>query len=149
MALGLTLTGCDLTQIKKADNDTAQPATAATVVGVWRTDIPVTTTNPPTDIKVTMQVLAEGSMLLSQRVATGQPSPYDFVEIAKENWTWKVENGNMISVKTTCEYKDPATMQPTGETDCRVPLTQTAAINVKGNAWTVVQSGQPVIFRKD
>ncbi len=149
MALGLTLTACDLTQIKKkADENTTQPATAATVVGIWRTDVVVPGT-PPTDIKITMQVDAASTMVLSQRVATGQPSPYDYVEISKENWTWKVENGAMVSEKTTCEYKDPATMQPTGETACRAPLTRNAPINVKGTAWTVVQEGTPVVFRKD
>ncbi|MDB5105310.1 MAG: hypothetical protein JWP91_2999 [Fibrobacteres bacterium] len=147
LALGLAFSGCDLTQIKKTDDDTAQPATAATVVGIWRADIVVP--NPPLDIKLTMQVDAAGTMLLSQRLATGQPSPNDFVETSKEYWTWKVENGNMVSVKTTCEYKDPATMQPTGETACREPLSKTKAINVKGSAWTVVEEGQPVVFRKD
>ncbi len=147
MALGLAFSGCDLTQIKKADEDTAQPATAATVVGIWRTDIAVV--DPPTNIKVTMQVDAAGSMLLSQRVATGQPSPNDFVEFSKENWTWKVENGAMVSQKTTCEYKNPATMQPTGEVACRAPLTRNSAINVKGKAWTVIDDGKPIVFRKD
>ncbi|MDB5048408.1 MAG: hypothetical protein JWO30_1479 [Fibrobacteres bacterium] len=148
MAFGLTLSACDLTQANKADDETAQPATAATIVGIWRTDIPVTTTTPPTDVKVTMQVDAGGTMVLSQRIATGQPAPYDNVEIAKENWTWTVESGNMMSVKTTCEYKDPQTMQ-TVSTECAEPKTKSAAINVKGKAWTVVENGQPIVFRKD
>jgi hypothetical protein len=149
MALALSLAACDLTSLKQADDDTQQPATEATVMGVWRTNIPVTTTTPPSDIKVTMEVDADHTMLLSQRVATGQPSPYDFVEISKEYWSWSVADGKMTSVKTTCEYKDPATMQPTGETECREPKTETRDINVKGKAWTVVEDGQPIIFRKD
>ncbi len=149
MALGLALVGCDLTQVKKADDNTTQPATAETVIGIWRTSIPVPS-NPPTDIKVTMEVLKDGTSVTTQSVATGQPAPApEFVEISKENWTWKVENGTMLSVKTTCEYKDPATMQPTGETACRQPLTRSDAISVKGKAWSVVQGGEAVIFLKD
>jgi hypothetical protein len=145
----LALSACDLTSLKKADDETRQPATEATVVGIWRTNIPVTTTTPPSDIKVTMQVNADHTMLLSQRVATGQAAPYDFVEIAHEFWSWSVADGKMASTKTTCEYKDPATMQPTAETECREPKSKSADINVKGKAWTVLENDQPVVFRKD
>jgi hypothetical protein len=148
MALGLTLSACNLNDVKAADDETQKPATEATVIGIWRTDIPLATT-PPSNIKVTMQVDAEHTMLTSQRVATGQPAPYDFVEFNKEYWTWKVVDGKVLSEKTVCEYKDPATMQPTGETACRAPLTKEAAINVKGSVWTVVEDGQPILFRKD
>jgi hypothetical protein len=147
MALGLALTACDMTSLQKTDADTTQPATAATVVGVWRTDI-VEPGTPPTTIKMTMAVDAGGTMVLSERVATGQPAPYDYVEIAKENWTWTVADGTITSVKTTCEYKDPSTMQ-TVSTDCAEPKTKSTAINVKGSAWTVVENGQPIVFRKD
>jgi hypothetical protein len=133
---------------EKTDDNATQPATAATVVGIWRSDIPISSTTPPTILKLTMQVNNEGTLLLSQRLATGQPAPYDYVETSKENMTWKIENGNMVSVKTDCEYKDPATMQ-TVSTECQAPLTESAAISVKGKAWTVVRSGQPVVFRKD
>ena len=140
---------CDLTGLKKADESTQQPATEATVVGIWRTNIPITTTTPPSDVKVTMQVDAEHTMLLSKRVATGQPAPYDFVEVSKENYTWSVADGKMSSTKTTCTYKDPATMQEIPGMPCQAPLSQDAPINVKGKAWTIVQGDQAIIFRKD
>lgn len=147
LALALSLAACDLSTLQSADASATQPATAATVVGIWRTDI-VEPGSPPVTIKMTMQVDPAGTMVLSQRVATGQPAPYDYVEIAKENWTWTVADGKMSSVKTTCEYKDPATMQ-TVSTDCVEPKSKSADINVKGNAWTVVEDGQPIVFRKD
>jgi hypothetical protein len=145
LTLGLALAGCDLTDVKKADDDTAKPATAATVIGTWRSDVAAT---PTTIIKLTMRVDEAGTMVLSQRVATGQPAPYDYVEISKENWTWKIENASMVSVKTDCEYKNPETMQ-TSSTTCTDPLIRTSEIKVKGSAWTVLENGQPVIFRKD
>lgn len=155
-ALGamLAFNACDMASLTKAeakaDADTQQPATEATVLGVWRTNIPTGQTPPaPTDIKVTMVVESNHTMLLSQRIATGQPAPYDFVEISKESWSWSVADGKMASSKTTCEYKDPATMEPTGETECREPKTKSADINVKGKAWTVVDASGPVVFRKD
>ncbi len=147
LALGAAFTACDLTQLKKTDEETAQPATEATVVGVWRTNVPNTATNPPSDIKVTMQVDAGHTMLMSYRVATGMPSPNDFVEISKEYWTWSVADGKMTCQKTTCEYTDPATMEKT--TTCAEPTARTKDINVKGTAWTVVEDGQPIVFRKD
>ena len=147
-AVAFSLSACDLTSLQKKETETQQPATEATVVGIWRTNIPTGKTPPdPTDIKVTMDVEADHTMLLSQRVATGQPAPYDYVEIVKEYWTWTVADGKMKSVKRTCTYKDPATMQET--TTCAEPLSKEADINVKGTAWTVVEQGQPIVFRKD
>ncbi len=149
------LSACDLASLtkseSKADSDAQQPATEGTVFGVWRTNIPTGQTPPaPTDIKVTMQVNTDHTMLLSQRIATGQPAPApEFVELSKEYWSWSVVDGKMVSNKTSCEYKDPATMQPTGETECREPKSKSADINVKGKAWTVVDASGPVIFRKD
>lgn len=149
LAIGLSLAACDLTDVKKTDDEAAQPAIAATVVGIWRSDIAITNTNPPTILKLTMQVNADQTLLISQRLPTGQPAPYDNVEIAKENFSWKIENGALVAVKTTCKYNNPETMQPTGETDCRAPLSRTDNINVKGKLWTVIESGQPMVFRKD
>lgn len=146
LALGFAMTGCELAEVKMADDNTSKPATAATVIGIWRSEVAAT---PSTIIKLTMQVDAAGSMLLSQRVATGQPAPNDNVEIAKENFTWTIEDGAMVAVKTTCEYNNPETMQPTGEIGCRSPLTRTDKISVKGDIWTVLEGGQPVLFKKD
>lgn len=149
MAVMLSLAGCDLTSLKKADDDTAQPATEATVVGVWRTNIPTGAVPPkPTDIKVTMQVNADHTMILSQRIATGVADP-EFVEISKENWDWSVVDGKMLSTKTACVYKDPATMQEIAGAPCSAPTSKSAAISVKGKAWTVVENDQPIVFRKD
>lgn len=150
MAVMMSFAGCNLTDLKKADDDTTQPATEATVVGVWRTNIPTGAVPPnPTDIKVTMQVDANHTMILSQRIATGQPSPNDFVEISKENWDWSVVDGKMLSTKTACVYKDPATMQEIAGAPCSLPTSKSAAISVKGKAWTVVENDQPIVFRKD
>ena len=83
LAVMMTFTACELTSLKKADDDTAQPATEATVVGVWRSNIPTGKAPPePTDVKVTMQVNADHTMILSQRIATGVADP-EFVEIVK------------------------------------------------------------------
>lgn len=149
----ITLVGCDLSQLTKsdltkADENATKPATEATIIGVWRANIPNTTTNPPTDFKVTMDINAGHSMLTSLRVATGKPSPNDYIELRHEFWSWQVIDGKMMSAKTTCEYKDPATGEPTAETECRAPLSLEAPINVKGPSWTVMQEDQPVIFTK-
>lgn len=150
MAALLALSGCELTGLKKADDETAQPATEATVVGIWRTNIPTGKAPPePVDIKVTMQVNADHTMLLSQRIATGQPAPNDFVEIVKEYWTWSVADGKMLSTKTACTYKDPATMKEIEGAPCAAPTSKSADISVKGSAWTVVENNQPIVFRKD
>jgi hypothetical protein len=149
MALGLSLTACDLSQVAAANDNATQPATAATIQGVWRTDILLTTTTPATDIKVTMEIDADNTMILSQRVATGYPAPNDFVEISKETWAWSIVDGKMVSNKTACVYKDPKTAQEIPDAPCAAPLTQEAPISVKGKAWTVVQNDQPIVFRKD
>jgi hypothetical protein len=151
MAVMLTFAGCDLIGgLKKTDDETAQPATEATVVGIWRSNIPTGALPPkPTDIKVTMQVDAGHTMILSQRIATGLPKPDDFVEISKETWSWSVVDGKMNSTKTACVYKDPATMKEIEGAPCSAPASKSAEISVKGKAWTVVENGQPIVFRKD
>lgn len=149
MAMGLALSACDLTQVTKANNDTKQPATEATVIGTWRTDIPVSQA-PPIVMKMTMVINANHTLLTSQRLPTGEAAPYDNIETAHENWTWSVADGKLSSQKTTCEYRDPKNPTADPTTECQPPLTRDAAINVNGSAWTIVdpQAG-PLVFKKD
>jgi hypothetical protein len=149
LAIGLFLSACDLTQLTKSSSTdaVAQPKTEATVIGIWRANIPVSAT-PPTDIKVTMDIGSDHTTLLSYRVATGKPSPYDYLEIKKEYSTWTVADGNLSSVKTHCEYKDQTTGLATAEVDCRAPIEESHDINVKGGAWTLIKEGAPLVFNK-
>lgn len=146
----LCLGACDPASfMKKEDDQTRQPATEATVIGIWRTNIPTGKTPPdPTDIKVTLDIEADHTLLLSKRIATGKEAPYDYVELVKEYQSWSVSDGKLISTKTDCTYKDPATME-TVSTDCAEPKTREADIDVKGAAWTLVEDGKPTVYRKD
>ncbi len=149
-AVTLILNGCDLSQLTQSSSKAVpnEPATEATVVGIWRTNIPITTTTPPADIKVTMEVDSDHTMLLSYRTATGVPAPNDYVELSHEYGTWSVTDGKMISAKTLCQYRDPPAYQLNDTSGCRAPLTREKPINVKAGAWTVVENDQPIIFRR-
>jgi len=149
-AAALLLAACDpMSFMKKADDETRQPATEATVIGIWRTNLPTGKTPPdPTDIKVTLDIEPDHTLLLSERIATGRDAPYDFVEIVKEYQSWSVTNGKLVSTKTDCTYKDAATLLETS-TDCAEPKTREADIDVKGSAWTLMENGEPIVYRKD
>ncbi len=125
-----------------------EPKTTATITGIWRTNINLPTT-PPTILKVTMQIDAGGTLILSQLLATGQPSPYDFVNVSREVMDWTLVEGAMHTVKTNCAYRDPVTFQPTEETECRAPLENTSPILVSKGAWSFTDSGTTLIFNKD
>jgi hypothetical protein len=150
LVLSFGLIGCDLTELNKASDDAVQPKTEATVLGVWRASIPVTPiTNPPTRTKATMVINADHTMLLSHQVPTGQPEPLANIEQSIENFSWTVSEGKLFSIKTACLYKDPVTGEPTGETVCRAPISDSTDIDVKGIAWTMVKQTETIIFRKD
>jgi hypothetical protein len=95
-----------------------------------------------------MDVGNDHFITLSFRVATGKPIPYDYLEIAREYGSWTVTEGNLVMIKTTCEYKDQTTGLPTSETTCRTPDQESHDINVKGGAWTIMKDGKPLIFTK-
>ncbi|MBW8890495.1 MAG: hypothetical protein JF616_22310 [Fibrobacteres bacterium] len=149
-ATTLLLAACDpMSFMKKEDDETRQPATEATVIGIWRTNIPTGKTPPdPTDIKVTLDIEPDHTLLLSKRLATGLDAPNDYVEIVKEYQSWSVTDGKLVSTKTDCTYKDAATLLETS-TDCSEPKTREADIDVKGSAWTLMEDGQPTVYRKD
>lgn len=150
LATALCLAACDPASfLKKEDDQTRQPATEATVIGIWRTNIPTGNAPPdPTDFKVTLDIEPDHTLLFSKRLATGRPAPYDYVELVKEYQSWSVSNGKLISTKTDCTYKDAATMEETS-TVCAEPKTREADIDVKGTAWTLMEDGQPTVYRKD
>jgi hypothetical protein len=149
LAMALTFTACEFAQLTKANDEATQPKTEATVIGIWRGNIPVTTTTPPSDIKVTMVVNKNYTLLLSKRVATGKAEPNDFIEISKENFTWTITDGKMVRSKVNCEYKDPVSGEVIMDKSCETPLVVESDINVKGSAWTVMENDEPMIYRKD
>jgi hypothetical protein len=126
-----------------------EPKTAATVVGIWRATLVLPTTEPPTELRLTAQIDAGGTMVVSQRVATGQPSPYDFVQIARESSDWRVEAGEFRAQKTVCEYHDPETFEPTPESDCRMPLELRSDIVVSHGVWTLADKGDTTVLIRD
>jgi hypothetical protein len=126
-----------------------EPKTAATVVGIWRADFMDTTTEPPTEIRLTAQIDAGGTMVVSRRIATGQPTPFDFAPILRENSDWRVEEGEFRAVKTLCEYRDPITFEPTSESDCRAPLELKSDIIVSRGVWTLADYGDTTVLLRD
>jgi hypothetical protein len=126
-----------------------EPKTAATVVGIWRANPVDTTMEPPTEIRLTAQIDPGGTLVLSQRVATGRPSPDDFVQISRENLDWSVEAGEFRALKTLCEYRDPVTFEPTPESDCRLPLELKSDIVVSHGVWTLVDHGDTTVLIRD
>ncbi len=143
--------------IIKADEETKMPATEKTALGVWRSDIPKSA-NLDEIIKVTLVIESsqEGkTKVLSKRVPTKYPAPYDNIEISREDWTWTYSNGKIISTKVRCEYRDAKKeidlTKPLApdETVCREPLIHEDSIRVNGKAWTTFEDGQPIIYRKD
>ncbi len=149
-AAALCLGACDPTSfMKKEDDETRQPATEATVIGIWRTNIPTGNAPPdPTDIKVTLDIEPDHTLLLSHRLATGKPPPDDYVEIVKEYWSWSVADGKLSGTKTSCTYKDAKTMEESSS-ECAEPKTWETAIEVSGTAWTMQVDGKPIVYRKD
>jgi hypothetical protein len=149
LAAVLCLPACDPALLQKQEDDAQKPATEATVVGIWRTNIPTGKAPPePADIKVTLDIEPDHTMLLSKRLATGKPAPFDYVELAKEYWSWSVSDGKLSATKTDCTYKDFPTMEVVS-TDCAEPTSKSVAIDVKGTAWTMVEDGTPLVYRKD
>jgi hypothetical protein len=145
----LALQGCDLASLQKEESDARQPATEGTVIGIWRGNIPTGKAPPePTDVKVTLDIEPDHTMLLSKRIATGKPSPNDFCELVKEYWSWSVADGNMSASKTACTYKNPESMEVVS-TDCAEPKSETVAIDVNGAAWSMDEAGIPIVYRKD
>jgi hypothetical protein len=142
-ALGMVLAGCELLN-QAAAGPGNEPATEATVIGTWRSNVPAP--GGTSDIKITMRIDADHTMLLSQRIASSGPA--EFVEIVHENWTWSLVDGKMKSVKTTCQYA-PAPEYKLMDLPCQAPLEKEAPVNVKAGAWTVVEDGQPIVFRRD
>ncbi|MDB5106605.1 MAG: hypothetical protein JWP91_4294 [Fibrobacteres bacterium] len=125
------------------------PQVDSTLVGIWRTVVPIPSSNPPAEVRVTMQIDAGHTLLLSQRMATGQPSPHDFATLSREEEAWSIVSGEFRTIKTHCEYTDPATLQPTPESDCRAPLESAIPIMVSHKVWTFLENGQSFVFRKD
>lgn len=149
MAALLCLSACDMALLQKQEDDTRQPATETTVIGIWRTNIPTGKAPPePTDFKVTLDIEADHTMLFSQRLATGKAAPYDYVEIIKEYWSWSVADGKLTATKTDCTYKDPQSLEVVSTT-CADPKSKSVAIDVKGTAWTMDEGGTPLVYRKD
>jgi hypothetical protein len=149
IAAFLSLQACDLAELQKEESDTQQPATESTVIGIWRGNIPTGKAPPdPTDIKVTLDVEPDHTMLLSKRIATGKPAPLDYCELVKEYWSWSVADGKLSATKTDCAYKNPETMEVVS-TDCAEPRSESVAIDVKGTAWTMDEAGLPLVYRKD
>jgi hypothetical protein len=145
----LTLGACDPSLLQKQESDARQPATEATVIGIWRSNIPTGKVPPdPIDIKVTLDIEPDHTMLLSKRIATGKPHPYDYCELVKEFWSWSVADGNLSATKTDCTYKDPQSMEVVSTT-CAEPTSRSVAIDVKGAAWTMDEGGTPLVYRKD
>jgi hypothetical protein len=149
IAAFLSLQACDLAELQKEESDTRQPATESTVIGIWRGNIPTGKAPPePTDIKVTLDVEQDHTMLLSKRIATGKPAPMDYCELVKEYWSWSVADGKLSATKTDCTYKNPETLEVVS-TDCAEPKSESVAIDVKGTAWTMDEAGVPFVYRKD
>lgn len=149
IATALSLQACDLALLQKEESDAQQPATESTVIGIWRSNIPTGKAPPePTDIKVTLDVEPDHTMLLSKRIATGKPKPDDYCELVKEYWSWSVADGKLSAAKTDCTYKNPETMEVVS-TECQEPKSRSVAIDVKGTAWTMDEAGTPLIYRKD
>lgn len=126
-----------------------EPKTAATVVGIWRTSIVDTATEPPREIRLTAQIDPGGTMVVSQRIATGLSSPNDFVQISRENLDWRVEAGEFLSVKTSCAYRDAITFEPIPESACRPPLESRYGIVVSHGVWTVAENGDTTVLIRD
>ena len=126
-----------------------EPKTAATVVGIWRTSIVDVSTEPPREIRLTAQIDAGGTMVTSQRIATGLSSPNDFAQIIRENLDWRVEAGEFLSVKTSCAYRDAKTFEPIPESACRPPLESKYGIVVSHGVWTVAENGDTTILIRD
>jgi hypothetical protein len=146
----LSLLACDPTALlQKEESDARQPPTESTVIGIWRANIPTGKAPPePTDVKVTLDIGADHSMLLSRRLATGKPAPYDYVELVKEYWSWSVSDGKLSATKTDCTYKDAQSMEVVSTT-CAAPTSESVAIDVEGKAWTMDEGGTPIVYRKD
>lgn len=150
LAATLFMGSCDPSSLlQKKDDGTRQPATEATVIGIWRSNIPTGKPPPdPMDIKVTLDIEPGHTLLLSERVATGRAAPFDFVEIVKESQTWSVTEGKLVSSKTQCVYKNAATLEVTS-TECAEPKRRETDIDVIGKAWAIRQDGIPIVYRKD
>lgn len=126
-----------------------EPKTAATVVGIWRATLVDTAKEPPLEIRLTAQIDAGGTMVVSRRIATGRPSPYDFAPISRENSDWRVEAGEFLALKTLCEYRDPVNFEPTPESDCRTPLELKSDIVVSRGVWTLADNGDTTVLIRD
>lgn len=149
VAAALTLQACDLAALQNKESDEQQPATESTVVGIWRSNIPTGNAPPePADIKVTLPIYSDHTMLVSHRIATGKAYPYDYCELVKEFWSWSVSDGKLSATKTECTYKEPVNMEVTSTT-CADPTSRTIAIDVKGAAWTMDEDGVPLVYRRD
>jgi hypothetical protein len=149
IAAALSMQACDLALLQKEESDAQQPATESTVIGIWRSNIPTGKAPPePTDIKVTLDIEPDHTMLLSKRIATGRAAPFDYCELVKEYWSWSVADGKLSATKTDCTYKNPETMEVVS-TDCAEPKSESVTIDVKGAAWTMDETGTPLIYRKD
>jgi hypothetical protein len=145
----LSLQACNLASLEKQESDAQQPATEATAIGIWRSNIPTGKAPPePIDIKVTLDIEPDHTMLLSKRIATGKAHPYDYCELVKEFWSWSVADGVLSATKTDCTYKDPQSLEVLSTT-CAEPKTRSIAIDVKGAAWTMDEGGTPLVYRKD
>jgi hypothetical protein len=126
-----------------------EPKTAATVVGIWRTSIVDTATEPPREIRMEAQIDAVGTMVIFQWIATGQSITKEFVQISRENLDWRVEAGEFLSVKTSCAYRDIITFEPIPESACRPPLESKYGIVVSHGVWTVAENGDTTVLIRD
>jgi hypothetical protein len=142
--LGMALVACELKDITSGSGN--EPATRATVIGTWRTNIPIP--GQIKDMKVTMRIDANDTMLVSQRMGNPMGEVPEFVETSNEMMTWALVDGKLKSTKYLCKYADAPPYQLKEDT-CKDPLVSEEPVNVKGGAWTIMYAGKPIVFRKD
>jgi hypothetical protein len=124
-----------------------EPKTAATVAGIWRATVPAPAMVPPTEILINVQIDPGGTLVVTQRMVTGQSGPKVFLQILREFSEWHVEAGEFRARKTACEYLDPVTRE--SGTDCRAPLEWTSDIVVSRGVWTFVENGNTTLLVRD
>lgn len=139
----MSLSACDFKDLAGAGKK--DPANEATVIGTWRSNYPAPGGN--TDIKVTMRIDPDHTLVLSQRMAN-PGGPEEFVELSRETGSWSLQDGSFKSSRTACEYS-AAPDYKLKPADCKLPLEKEIPVQVTGGAWTILEEGKPIVFRKD
>lgn len=136
------LSACNMLNLDSSGK--TQPATEGTVTGTWRNAEPNTEGKT---VRMTLRVDDDHTLVWARRVS-GVAADGGDLEYQRESCSWRIEAGVLKATKTTCQYANPIE-SGLADAACKAPVDMDIPIKVNGNAWSIVEDGKPMVFRKD